>query len=782
MADRACCAREHVSAKTMSVAPAGVWSLSQWKFLTVSDCCSQKIMLPIRWSFECPALSALMTFYPSPFIAFIRIDALMKSVVIATYSTMIQVLILSPNLPCHDDVLPCIQALAMLRALPADAFIARQATAPSDDGSGVTLCGVPADNGVDKAAVPNLIPPVECDGEAILFVEDYDHTVWSVTEKHKRFDIYARTHPVHGGGSVSGGSIGRHHHGSDRSGPRVRNDSSGNSGTEGSDSGDAVAGTGAVSLGAGRSGGHYGNNSMANARHLASRAAGSSTIARTASAEFPQGGAEETTKRPSVPRTIPNRGRTHRPTPTQPLSSGSLEEKSVPSPGRHAAGSLTSGGGSARSHAHRHVSSRVAKWGASRGWEAGSTAATGLGPKTRPFRDGANPFVLHEAGTHGNAVDVYIKARWSHAFPLALRRANAVHVFGQPWKSLAMPAMLPLTSDVNPTESSLETTHDVNGYTILFMNRREDDDHSFQRMVDVRISQCFQYCHHVNSDDDKPENTNDHQMCKLVPGIRGAKSRNRFFESKKLNLPVVKDVWLSFGDTFHKLTYQKHDRMVTVRIFKPKSIRGMSDNTIMYQQCSQFNDAWAVESASFQASLAKFRWNFNDNLVAEGGNISEKDETRMLRFWRVRYALTPNTSSDTHQQFELLLQDVNRIIGATSTTMVKETTPAPPTTALKNSPITVLQCREVSRPEAHEVLAQKSVVDIGASTKSDTGKEEVVIVRYDSHFRVNRTFHIEVQWLEATSYVVDAFTDRWVKRAESRGFRLVQVCLSLCGR
>lgn len=97
----------------------------------------------------------------------------------------------------------------------------------------------------------------------------------------------------------------------------------------------------------------------------------------------------------------------------------------------------------------------------------------------------------------------------------------------------------------------------------------------------------------------------------------------------------------------------------------------------------------------------------------------------MLRFWRVRYALTPNTTSDTHQQFALLLQDVNRIIGATSTTMVKETVPAPP--PLKNSPITVLHCHAVSRPEAHEVLAQKSVVDIGASTKSDTGKEEVCV-------------------------------------------------------
>lgn len=92
------------------------------------------------------------------------------------------------------------------------------------------------------------------------------------------------------------------------------------------------------------------------------------------------------------------------------------------------------------------------------------------------------------------------------------------------------------------------------------------------------------------------------ELTKLVSGMRENKFRvsGRFFASNKRNLPTGKEVWLSFGDTFHKLAYQKHDRMVTVKIFKPKSTRGTSDNTVMYQQCSQFNDTWTVESASFQ--------------------------------------------------------------------------------------------------------------------------------------------------------------------------------------
>lgn len=88
----------------------------------------------------------------------------------------------------------------MLRALPADAFIAHDATPP-------VQTAVPShdtehtDNASITVAVPDLIPPVKNDDDAMLFVEDYDRTVWTVSDKHKRSD-YLRDHRACRGGAV----------------------------------------------------------------------------------------------------------------------------------------------------------------------------------------------------------------------------------------------------------------------------------------------------------------------------------------------------------------------------------------------------------------------------------------------------------------------------------------------------------------------------------------------------------------------------------------------------
>lgn len=310
---------------------------------------------------------------------------------------------------------------------------------------------------------------------------------------------------LRGNASGAGGSVGHAHYPLSAGAPRVRHDSGDNSGTESSDCGEILPGAGAVSLGGTPSGrGDRDSRGGVVDSHTSTLVA-SGAIARASSAEAssappqPNGGGG-VVHGVSGPQAIPRHRRAKNPARMHPLPSGSLEENSLPSLGHvltghshhRGTGSFTSGGGSARStpwHNGRGGQARPPQWGVSKGWEPGSSAGAGVGGggvahKTR-FRDGANPFVLHESALQHHAADVYIKARWAHAFPLALRRTNAVHVFGQPWKSLAVPAMLPLTSDVDPSESLLEKTHDFNGYSILFLNQREDgdDDHSFQRMV-----------------------------------------------------------------------------------------------------------------------------------------------------------------------------------------------------------------------------------------------------------------------------------------------------------
>jgi hypothetical protein len=47
--------------------------------------------------------------------------------------------------------------------------------------------------------------------------------------------------------------------------------------------------------------------------------------------------------------------------------------------------------------------------------------------------------------------------------------------------------------------------------------------------------------------------------------------------------------------------------------------------------------------------------------------------------------------------------------------------------------------------------------------------------RYDSQYCPAVAFQLEVQWLVATGCLVNQMVDRWMNRAESRGFRLVPV-------
>lgn len=129
-----------------------------------------------------------------------------------------------------------------------------------------------------------------------------------------------------------------------------------------------------------------------------------------------------------------------------------------------------------------------------------------------------------------------------------------------------------------------------------------------------------------------------------------------------------------------------------------------------------------------------------------------------------RYALIASSSnSDVAVKFEQWVQDVNRILAKREQeAREREGRPFEDGDATPKFEVTV--CTDHSEPIASEVGA--------VIVRTDVGNKRAV-VRYDTHFRLNRLFHIEIQWHEAMASLVNTFVDSLKKRAESKGFRLV---------
>lgn len=171
--------------------------------------------------------------------------------------------------------------------------------------------------------------------------------------------------------------------------------------------------------------------------------------------------------------------------------------------------------------------------------------------------------------------------------------------------------------------------------------------------------------------------------------------------------------------------------------------------------------------------------------------------SRFTSAGRVRFALLPNAPSDSPAQFELLLKDWNRIVAmkqqqkpaaAEEAAGARSKSPGPgtpgpagatPADGVDEKPnlMTVLLPGSAEVPTDGTILS--NVLTVKIATKPESDRDETLIIKYDGHFRLDQAFHVEVQWLEATACLVDQLVERWVKRAETRGFRLVSVPIVL---
>ena len=423
-----------------------------------------------------------------------------------------------------------------------------------------------------------------------------------------------------------------------------------------------------------------------------------------------------------------------------------------------------------------------------------------------------HPFKVRELAS---SVIVPKEQRWAHVFPKAYQQTS--NVFGPMWKSLCEPAQLPLTTLSPPFESDLLRTHDISAdYPVINVSSHEHDSsklkeldvQNFERIKMQRISQCFQYCdmssfrprtstiaegeadiHSLKPTRSKntapPTATEQTGSVPNVKSMQASKwpndspTRSR---SRENSISVTDtNVWMGFGSLFHRLTFSLHESTVKVKIFRPKGLSFVPDRMdYQYRLLRAEAPGWVTCKSTFQTtSLVNYNWSYVDN---QDITLDECD-IDALRFWRVRLALITLAPRNGTGPFHTFLEDLNRICRP-SDSLQRDRAGSDPkgranqkTEETENAfSVEASQTEKEMPPTAMYLLSQGTKVDMDSRRQSD--RVEWGDVQYDSHYCPNLVFHLEVRWLVATGCLVQELIDRWTKRAESRGFRMVPIPIS----
>lgn len=206
------------------------------------------------------------------------------------------------------------------------------------------------------------------------------------------------------------------------------------------------------------------------------------------------------------------------------------------------------------------------------------------------------------------------------------------------WKSMAIPASLPLTTDYFPDQHSLETAFLVADYSLVDEMTRSSEaelmqigrtplslKQVFNQMVHQRLAQGFQIVI-------TPKNS-------IMP---------RAF--RKGPAQHLEQVMLSIGRLFHKLTL--YETKVVVMRFWPRHPSPL--NTYHYKYRFQVPDSntYDVSWTDFYTEkLEMFNWNYVDHYLVTRGEEHYKLQ-QSHKYWRSRFFLLPFCNAAAKQVVE----------------------------------------------------------------------------------------------------------------------------------
>ncbi|XP_063884355.1 GATOR complex protein Iml1-like isoform X3 [Scylla paramamosain] len=219
---------------------------------------------------------------------------------------------------------------------------------------------------------------------------------------------------------------------------------------------------------------------------------------------------------------------------------------------------------------------------------------------------------------------------------------NAGLTTGVDWKSLTLPACLPITTDYFPEEQSLHNDYVVADYNLLVDEPEESvlrpltTKMVFLELVSQRLAQGFQMI-----------------MLAERGGVGGAGSgelgsggaagysgvgsfiRNR---SRTHHNTVTQEYRLSIGRIFHKILL--YGSTITVTIYRPRHPYPQLKRQYKYRFRAPEMSSYEVSWVDFRTErLETYMWNHLDNYICFRGESPDYPLIEPLKFWRFRVLL-----------------------------------------------------------------------------------------------------------------------------------------------
>ncbi|GAB0089616.1 GATOR complex protein Iml1 [Sergentomyia squamirostris] len=213
---------------------------------------------------------------------------------------------------------------------------------------------------------------------------------------------------------------------------------------------------------------------------------------------------------------------------------------------------------------------------------------------------------------------------------------------GVDWKSLTIPACLPITTDYFPDKRSLHNDYVVSDYTLLpedvyadYANNRAvrqkplTTEQVFKELVSQRLAQGFQLIVLPDVIRDKPSSA---PCC-------GGIQMPKYSALGTPPLEATKEYLLSIGRMFHRISLT--GSVITVTRYRPRHPYPPITVDYRYRFHAPQHDTYEVSGVNFTTEkLENYNWNFMDQYICTRGDTDFMLHEN-LKYWRYRMYLLP---------------------------------------------------------------------------------------------------------------------------------------------
>ncbi|XP_044593245.1 GATOR complex protein Iml1 isoform X8 [Cotesia glomerata] len=221
------------------------------------------------------------------------------------------------------------------------------------------------------------------------------------------------------------------------------------------------------------------------------------------------------------------------------------------------------------------------------------------------------------------------------------------------WKSLTIPACLPITTDYFPDKRSLQNDYVVSDYNLLpddvnadFAQQRAiykkplTTAEVFKELVSQRLAQGFQLIILPTK--------NKNQLTKQDIGIKSHISS--VMRGRQTDSEPKEEYLLSIGRIFHKISLCGN--CITVTRYRPRHPYPPFNIHYRYRFHAPHHDTYEVSWVSFTTEkLENYNWNYLDHYICTRGD-TDFSLVEALKYWRFRMFLLPSTNAATKKILE----------------------------------------------------------------------------------------------------------------------------------